>query len=258
MREQLKSTLCFYYRFKVFLVSIFIFYTWIFLQVTPGHCTSTPTHSPLPMQVHFDRIEGHSIFFSTFPTGGQLKPFKTDLWDLKYIGVLHSQAGGFPYFLFSAKPCKDCEEDKAIYIVRPEGNKPLAFVYPGDIMDPHTGSFTLKSRAFFGECLNGYNDSLVIFQQEKVDKKRHKVRASVTQTSVYIAEAAKEHLVEKLIERRPPSLQSILSRVKRKKICFEIEGRNRKMAPKLINLHIQDDDDDEDTEDGTELESNSE
>jgi len=188
------------------------------------------TISPPPqtkMNWDIDRIENSTIFFSS-PDQKSQERLKTSLHELKVLGKLTPQ-GGNPYFLLSARPCQSCLEDKAIYAVRPQTKKPYAFVHPGKILDPKTKSVLLDSRAFFGKCLAGKEEVYVVFQKEKVDRRRY------LQSSVLIAEVTNDSLVETLLERRLPSLQGVLRHVKSKS-CREIEGRNRFMVLKPLDL----------------------
>jgi hypothetical protein len=155
---------------------------------------------------------------------------KTGLFDLSYIGSLQSNAGGLPYFLIDAKPCESCQDERKIYVVRPNGAKPTSFVYPGKVFEPKSHALLLESRAFFGECLPRKGASYVVFQKEKIDRRRS------LQTSVFIAEAGKDYFDERLLERHLPSIATTLKLVK-KKSCHEIPGRNRLMLSKPLDIH---------------------
>ncbi|MCM2279163.1 MAG: hypothetical protein NDJ89_13890 [Oligoflexia bacterium] len=155
---------------------------------------------------------------------------KTDLHDVSYLGALRAGAGELPYFLFSAKPCQDCLQDTSLHLIRPNDSRPQTFTYPGRILDSKTRTLLLESRAFFGRCLTQTpNDVYIVFQKERVDRRRH------LQSSVYIAEAGPDHLDERLLERRLPSVSHSLTWVKRKS-CREISGRYRMMLRKPLDL----------------------
>jgi hypothetical protein len=201
--------------------------------------------------IELDRVEEGTLYFklrtpgSTPPSASLAppNPLKSGLFELTSLGVLRPPKGQ-PFFLFTGKPCPTCMEEKAVYIIRPNpSEKPLAFVYPGKIIDPKTRGILLDSRSFYGRCLPHHGDIYVTFQKEKVDRRNR------LQASVLIAEAAQEHLTETLIERRLPQVKTALQYVKRK-TCKEIPGRNRFMLAKPLDLHPknvndQDDDDDE-------------
>ena len=179
----------------------------------------------------FDHIEETTIYFNQASKSPPLQSIPTGISDLKYLGILNSSENAPPYFLMSGKNCETCEEDQAIYLISPTGKKPSRFVYPGKILDPRTRGILIKSRAFFGKCLNSRkNDVLVVFQDEKVDRRAH------PQSSVLVVEAAEPHPKENLLERTLPSIHATLKKVKGK-TCAEIEGRNRLMADRPLDLH---------------------
>jgi hypothetical protein len=137
-------------------------------------------------------------------------------------------------------------DDRMVYVMGPDGAKPTGFVYPGKILEPKTRALLLDSRTFFGRCLPRRGDVLLIFQKEKID------RRSALQSSVLIAEVQNGKLDETFLERHLPSLSATLKFVK-KKICHEIEGRNRLMLSQPLDLHphseINHDEDSEKDED---------
>jgi hypothetical protein len=198
--------------------------------------------------VEFHHLEENILFLkqasTTIPTAKdpELKPLKTGLFDTKYLGTLQPHDGGSPYFLVIGKPCQNCPDEQAVYILRSTGDNPTGFVYPGKIFDPKTRAVLLESRAFFGKCLRDREDVYVVFQKEKVDRKSH------LQPSVLVVEAEKAHLSESLVERHFPPLNRTLQMVK-KKICHEIEGRKRLMLRKPLNLHPKENSDNEDDDD---------
>jgi hypothetical protein len=167
---------------------------------------------------------------------------ETKLFDLKHLGTIEAADGSPPYLLFSGRACQSCDQDRHVYAIRADGGRSTHFVYPGKILDPKSRAVVLESRAFFGKCLPGGRDAYVVFQREKVDRRRG------MQTSVFVAEPARDHLSERLIERRQPNVKTALQQVKRKQ-CQEIEGRNRLMLAKPLDLkprRITDEDEEED------------
>jgi hypothetical protein len=209
--------------------------------------------------IEFDRIEENTLYFKASEGKSSLKPVKTELYDLKYLGPLRNPAAlgtdtesspGESYFMFSGRPCKNCLHDSGIYAIRATGGKPSAFVYPGKIIDSKSRSVVLESRAFFGRCLARKSEpAYVVFQKERIDR-RHGM-----QSSVFIATPGEDHMDERLIERHLPRLQDTLRLVKTK-ACREIEGRHRQTLRKPLDLNLRrgtdsdDADDDDDNEDG--------
>lgn len=212
----------------ILLICLFLFSSYVISSSQPV-AASISTQSSLT----FDHLEGSTLFFNSSPdASGEQKPqkfLKTNLFDLNYLGVLKSNEGE-PYFLFSGRPCQNCLENRTIYAIRPSNPKPITFVYPGKIFEPRTRALVLESRAFFGKCLPHENDVLLVFQKEKVD------RRSRMQSSVIKAEISKSYLSERLIEKHLPSINTTLKLV-RNKLCREIEGRNRIMLNKPLDLH---------------------
>jgi hypothetical protein len=185
-----------------------------------ARAAGTAAPPPITDRPFFDRIEKSQIFFKTGAAVPKPIVVKSDLFDLRYIGTI-APATGEPYFYFAAKPCENCNADVALHAVRPSQGKVASFVYPGRILEPRTKAVVLDSRAFLGRCLPGYGDVFVVFQKEKVGKKRPHVAPSV-----YIAEAAPEFLREKLLEKGRPDLNRTLKLVRAKQ-CHEIDGKNR-------------------------------
>lgn len=222
------------------------------LAFAPQATLGAPTPASSPVQL--DRIEGGMIFFKVDTPDGQPpspppSPIDTGLFDLNYLGALQAPSG-MPYFLVSAKPCPSCQDDRSVHAWRPGLPKPSSFAYPGKVLDPKTRALLFESRAFYGKCLPGRGEVYVSFQRERIDRRRY------LQESVFVSEAGPHHLEEQLIERRVPKLSRTLQLVKSKQ-CKEIEGRNRMMTAKKVNLRPQDTDDDEDDDDSPPRENQS-
>ncbi len=214
----------------------FSFLTFLAFSSQTVHASSSPSVGEQVSlnRTRFEKLEEGKIIFGAPPGLTPPQPLKTGLFDLTYLGVLRSDEGGSPYFLFTGKPCQDCLEDRTVYAFRPTGGKPTAFVYPGKILEPRSRALLIESRAFFGQCLAHRGDVLVVFQKEKIDRRPQ------LQPSVMIAEAGKDFFSETLIERHLPNLATTLQLVKRKR-CHEIEGRNRLMLNKPLDLHPHND-----------------
>jgi hypothetical protein len=237
---------------RQFLIFTFIFSFLSIFQLSQAFCSSP--------SVEFDHIEENTVFFKTANGTTPPKPLKTGLFDLKYLGSLSSPESE-PYFVFTGKPCAEkpctekpcatCMEEKAVYILKPQAEKPVGFVYPGKILDPKNKALLHEARAFFGKCMNHKRDVYVVFQRERIDRRRG------LQPSVLVVEPAKEHLHEKLIERRPLPQIKVAEKAVKRKICQEIDVRKREMHMK-VNLHPKqpgdpnDDDDDDDRADADE------
>jgi hypothetical protein len=176
----------------------------------------------------FERMDGTTLYFKN--DNGPLKPLKTSIHDIKFLRLLQSSEGGQPYAIFTGRPCSGCAAELAVYLMRVDGSSPpLHFVHPGRVVDPKKKHVLLDSRGFYGKCLPGIDEGYVAFQQERLDRK-----ASL-QKNVFIAELGKVMVREKLIERRAPSIKAVQPFLKAR-TCFELEGRNRLMLKKALDL----------------------
>lgn len=172
--------------------------------------------------IEIDRIEhkspdvGSTVFFKQ----DALAPLKTSLLDLEAVGVLRHPQQRIPYLLLSGASCRNCAVSKMLLLLRADGKFPLTLVYPGRIRDRKNGQVVFEGRAFYGECAPGRMPVYLMFQKEKVDRRRF------PQQSAFVAEVQEHGVDERLIVRRMPSLAYALKQVKRKR-CFEISGFER-------------------------------
>jgi hypothetical protein len=212
-----------------------------------------------------DRAEGSTLYFkSTQPSakaganaGEVPKPLVLDaLSDIQPIGTLRGAAGGNPYHLIRARPCRDCKQDPSIFIVQPGNPKLARFVEPGKILDNKSRATVMDSRAFYGHCLGSRaGDVYVVFQKEKVDRRKQPQQSVlVIEPQVDTIEGGKvyDHLHETLLERNFPNISRTLHFVKAH-VCKEIDGRHRVMASRPVDVNLKrqkatDDDDDDDSE----------
>ena len=195
--------------------------------------SSSPKQTPPSLSdLHIERIEDTKVYFT--PIGLQPPPpLETHLHQLKPIGKIQAASKqSLPHLIFSGQTCINCNEDPSLYIFQPNTHRPTILSYPGKILDPHSRATLSESRGFYGRCLGRENDVLIFFQREKIDRKSH------LQSSVLIVEAEDQQLSESLIEKKLPSLQGVLKRVKQK-TCFEIQGRQRLMSPHKIDISPQ-------------------
>jgi len=202
----------------------------------------TPKGAASHSKVLFDHLEQDTVFFKAPEGASPPKPLKTNLFDLNYLGTLQGPEGDWPYFLFTAKPCQNCLDDRAIYALRPLNEKPSSYVFPGRVIDSKKRVLVFVSQAFFGKCLLKKGNVFVIFQKEKIDRRRS------LQPSVLIAEPAQDHLQETLLERHFPAIKTTLQFVK-KGVCHEVPGRNRMTLNVHFDLHSKNSSSPEEDED---------
>lgn len=222
-----------------------VVFAFVFAALCP---TSILAASTPPDGLTLDRIEKQTLYLKD-AEGKALAPIKTSLFELSFLGTLKGSGAIPTYIVLTGKTCENCLEDKQVYLMKTDGSKPMTFAYPGKIFDPKTRKLLTDSRAFFGKCFPGKLDPdgklkevYVVFQQERVDRRRH------LQPSVFLAEPTESLIREQLIEtRRQPKLQSTVRLLKSKQ-CHEVEGRNRLMLAKPLDLRPRANDDDEEEE----------
>ncbi len=224
-----------------------------------------PLASPSPTapsgQIEFDRIQEGVLYFKPNAENKTLTPLQTNLTDAKLIGVLRPVPGGEPFALITGKTCKNCLADPGLFALPPSGGKPSGYLYPGKILEPRNRALAYEARAFYGHCMSRKKqDLLIIFQRETVDRKHGLLK------SVLIAEPAVEHIGgmqshihDTLLEAHLPQINDTLRLVKKHE-CFEIEGRNRVMLSRPLDIQMRNarglrDEDDESTTSGADEDS---
>ena len=174
-----------------------------------------------PASASFKSIENNQIVFQTPEGTPAPSSLQTKLYNLEYLGSLSSPEGYAPYLVISAKTCDQCNFPKNLFLIRADGSDIASFTYPGKVKSHINGRSLMESRVFFGKCLNKHDQVLVVFQKDKVDRRRY------LQSSVFVAEVGQENLKEKLMIRRRPSIKSALRKVRQKQ-CQEVKGFTRK------------------------------
>jgi hypothetical protein len=200
--------------------------------------TKVPQSNPLrPLVV--DHVEKGTLFFKANAPGVVVPPpLKTDLYEIHPLAVLTGE--NTPYVLFEARTCENCNQEATLYAIKTNGESPSSFVFPGRIIDPKSRAVVYESRAFYGHCVsNRVSDVYIVFQKERIDRRNR------LQQSVLVAEPTTRFMSDKLYETGLPRLSDTLKLVKAKR-CSEVEGHNRMMSRRPIDLKVHHDDDDED------------
>lgn len=174
-----------------------------------------------PPLISIQRVEGNRVYFEGPESASVPKSLEISHPHFEPVGLLRPRSG-HPFLLLSASPCKNCEKQKFLQLIKTTGESKLTFVYPGKIRSSR-GRILMDSRAFYGNCLPDRSDVYVVFQKERVDRRRY------LQRSVFIAEVTETGVKESLIARRRPQIKDTLRRVKQKK-CTEIKGFNRQTS----------------------------
>lgn len=172
-----------------------------------------------PVGTKFERAENGSIYFSA-PAGiAPPKPIETKLQNIEYLGELYPEEG-VPFVLFSALPCQGCNDRRALYSVRADGNDPQQFTFPGKIRDAKNGSTVFEGQTFYGSCVAGKPDMLITYQNERVDRRRH------LQQSAFVATVQGGRMSEEILTSKSPRMREVIKQVSKKK-CFEVKGFTR-------------------------------
>ena len=199
-----------------------------------GYGLSAQASAQSYTDIQFDRIEGTAVQFKSAAEGSTPpKPLETGLNEPEYLQLIQPTEGGIPYILMAGRTCKECGDEKGLFLIRVDGARKSQFVYPGKVRDAETNQLLLDSRAFYGKCLPGDGDGLIIYQAEKIDRRRF------LQSSVFIAEPQPDSIREQLIERRLPKIKRTLDQVKRK-LCSEVPGWNRQMHKSSFSIKPKD------------------
>ncbi len=111
--------------------------------------------------------------------------FKTNLYELKYIGQIPS-GDKVPFLIFSGRDCDECDAGISIYIHSP-GNGILnvdyganGYLYPGVQKDYETGSVLYTARAFYGQILDNI-EGVIWYQQNLMDDGKMKQHTFLVQ-----------------------------------------------------------------------------
>lgn len=207
-----------------------------------GTFKATSVDAEVSAPLSIDHIEKSTVYFRGGPSGKETPPLSLDASNMTPIGMLRAVSGGNPYFLVYGRPCKECVAESMILAFQATSPKLYKYVGPGRVIDHKTHSVVMESRAFWGRCLmRKSEDVLVVFQKERVDRKR------APQASVFFAEPAVdavqagkplEHLHETLLERHEPRIADTFKLI-RSKACHEIESHDRMTARHPIDLNLK-------------------
>jgi hypothetical protein len=100
----------------------------------------------------FEKVAGSNLYFKN------AKPFKTNLYNLQYIGQV-SNGSIPPFLILSGRDCDECDANISVYICSP-ADGPLkvesgenSYSLPGTERDIEDKSMIFKARAFYGLIL---------------------------------------------------------------------------------------------------------
>lgn len=116
----------------------------------------------------FDKVRAQTLQFKSG------KSYKTDLYDLKYIGQI-ANSNKAPFLIFSGRECSECDANISIYIHSPANghlnvqNGENRYGFPGTIRDYENNQPVSRSRVFYGQVLPDIKG--VIWYQEELTVK---------------------------------------------------------------------------------------
>lgn len=163
------------------------------------------------------------VKFKADASGNVPHELDTRFFDAEVLGSLKdpAEAKNLPFFLVRGKPCKDCEDEKSLLLIRADGKGPkLKLVHPGKVRRREDKKTIYESRAFYGQCLARYGQVYLNFQYDQVKKR------GGLQPSVFVAELKGDSVAESVIVRGRPNIQEVLRNVKRQN-CHEVPALMR-------------------------------
>ena len=148
---------------------------------------------------------------------------KSELVRMRYIGQLKNDSS-VPYLIFSANRCYPCDENAAMYILKPNnGALEISSVCPWPSMPGEIYSFgpdskiVYRVRLFYGNCLEDHKQVVVWFISAKQTYGKWK-------DSVYIAETIDGNIKSYFLESPLPDINDTLLLLQNGN-CREVPGQ---------------------------------
>ena len=153
--------------------------------------------------------------------------FQTTLFDVSVLGTLGT-ARKTPYLVLAGRSCNQCDANTTIYIHSPSDgpmqteSKQPRYAYPGRELE--NGSVPIyEARTFVGNCLPGYDNSVVWHQRSRAKNGRWV-------PSVFIVSVKSDSLTSTKLERGLPPVSVSLQQVAAGR-CLEIKGIDQGTEP---------------------------
>jgi hypothetical protein len=175
----------------------------------------------------FLRVEREKVYFKA---GEEELNFTLPGTDSKLLGETRFGPKGEKVFWFSFISSSQLSAEPKILPFRGLPEKIGPITYPGRIIDRERSEVVHESRAFLGSCVQGRGELLIVFQRDRMDRKKR------LQGSVLIIEPTSDGYKEELLTRHYPPLR-ITERLKKAGKCFEISGTHRQITAKLLRLN---------------------
>lgn len=124
---------------------------------------------------YFKRIIGQTLYFKNN------KRFKTNLYDIRYIGQLKTKHKD-PFLILSGRSCDSCDANLSVYIYSPSDGpmksevNQAAYSYPGKVFDYANNKLIFDSRMFYGNCSTNDTSCVVWTQKQLNDNGRFEYR----------------------------------------------------------------------------------
>jgi hypothetical protein len=166
---------------------------------------------------YFEKVIGQTLYFKNNKT------FKTNLFDLHYIGQLKAKHKA-PYLILSGRNCNECDENISIFIHSPSDGpmkneaEQITYSYPGKEFDYATNKLIFESRMFYGDCIVNTNECIVWVQKKLNDN-------GVFKNSTLTVEVNNDKLKESIESKDSITLKKLFLK------CKELPGINVTSEP---------------------------
>lgn len=186
---------------------------------TPSHHINTPQIKKTGEWI-FDKVAAQTLQFKNG------KSYKTDLYDLKYIGQIANNNKA-PFLIFAGRDCFECDANISIYIHSPASghlnvqNGENRYTFPGTEKDYENNRPISKSRAFYGQVLPGIK-GVIWYQEESTTKNTWQKSTFLVNLNDGIKKETRSKGQEKL-----KLTQQLLAQG----LCKEIKGMNFTSEP---------------------------
>ncbi|HTD98014.1 MAG TPA: hypothetical protein VK668_01955 [Mucilaginibacter sp.] len=113
---------------------------------------------------YYEKVDNQTVYFKYG------KKFKTNLYDLHYIGQLQANHKS-PFLILSGRSCNQCDENLSIFIWSPSDGpmkseaEQVRYSYPGKEFDYETSKLTFESKMYYGNCFLKDSDNVVWVQK---------------------------------------------------------------------------------------------
>jgi hypothetical protein len=171
---------------------------------------------------HIKVIKNNVVYFFN---GQRLQ---TGYYDIKLLGELPLKQNS-PLYIFSGVGCKNCDEEKMVFLMTPGEKTKLVtpeyapYDYPGREYSSVDSALLYESRMFIGNVLPNVAHGIIWYQTMLDDDNQY-------HKSAYLVKIENGELNEDLIFENVPAIENTLALLKNHK-CKEIAGVDSVMEP---------------------------